>query len=161
MIDQLPTSAMGVIRQLSVSKSGVDMFCRQLISSVQNGEVNALELKAFLKTMELIIDRVDKETKENQVTEAMRYSEKKFSAYGCEIEQCEVSTRYDYSTCGDPIYNQRVKIAEEAKSQLDDRAAFLKALKEPLTIVDDESGEVATVRPPVKKSTSGLRITLK
>lgn len=160
-MNELPTSAMGVIRQLSVSKSGVDMFCRQLISSVKGGEVNALELKAFLKTMEVIIERVDKETKENQVTEAMRYSERKFSAYGCEIEQCEVATRYDYTHCGDPVYNQRLRIMEEAKKQLEDRAAFLKALKDPLTIVDDESGEVATVLPPLKKSTSGLKVSLK
>lgn len=160
-MNQLPTSAMGVIRQLSVSKSGIDMFCRQLISSVKDGEVNALELKAFLKTMEVIIERVDKETKENQLTEAMRYSERKFHAYGCEIEQCEVATRYDYAASGDPVYNQRLKIMEEAKAQLDDRAAFLKSLREPITLVDDESGEVATVCPPVKRSTSGLRVSIK
>lgn len=160
-VSELPSTAMGVIRQLSVSKSGIDTFCRQLIDQVQNGEVNPLELKALLKTMEKIIERVDGETKDNQLREAMKYSEKKFNAYGCEIEKTEVATKYDYVSSGDPVYNQRLRIAEEAKIQLDERAGFLKALKEPLTIVDDESGEVATVLPPVKRSTSGLKFTIR
>lgn len=157
----LPNTAMGVIRQLSVSKPGIEMFCKQLISSVKNGEVNPLELKAFLKTMEKIIEQVDKETKDEQLNEAMRYSERKFTAYGCEMEQCEVATKYDYVSCGDPVYNQRLRIAEEAKAQLDERSAFLKALREPLTIVDDESGEVATVCPPIKRSISGIKVSIK
>lgn len=160
-MNQLPTSAMGVIRQLSVSKSGIDTFSKQLVSSVKNGEVNALELKAFLKTMEKIIEVVDKETREDQVNEAMRYSERKFNAYGCEIEQCEVGTKYDYSVCGDPIYRFRLLALEDAKTKLDERTAFLKALKEPLTLVDEDSGEVATVRPPLKRSTAGLKFSIK
>lgn len=160
-MSDLPTSAMGVFRQLSVSKSGIDTFSNQLITSVHNGDVNALELKAFLKTLEIIIEKVNDGTKANQLSEAEKYSEKKFNAYGCEIEKAEVGTKYDYAVCGDPIYNHRIRIMEEAKSQLDERTMFLKALKEPMTIVDDESGEVATVRPPLKKSTEGLKFSIK
>ncbi len=159
-MSDLPTSAMGVMRQLSVSKSGIQIFSKQLIDSVQNGEVNALELKAFFKTMEAIIETVDKATKENQLREAAKYPEKTFGAFGCKIEKSEVGVSYDYSICGDPVYTQRLQILEEAKKQLNERADFLKALKEPLTLVDDESGEVATVRPPLKKGTDGLKFSI-
>lgn len=159
-MSDLPTSAMGVMRQLSVSKSGIQTFSKQLIESVQNGEVNALELKATFKAMESIIEKVNEATKENQLREAEKYPEKTFSLFGCTIEKAEVGVKYDYSICGDPIYNQRVKILEEAEKQLKERADFLKALKEPLTLVDDESGEVATVRPPLKKGTQGLKFSI-
>jgi hypothetical protein len=160
-MNELPTSAIGVFRQLSVSKSGIQVFSRQLIQSVENGDVNALELKAFLKTLEQIIETVDKATREYQLKEADKYGEKRFSAFGCEVEKAEVGTKYDYSICGDPVYELRTKILEESKNQLDERAAFLKSLKEPMTLVDEGSGEVVTVRPPLKKSTEGLKFSIK
>lgn len=159
-MNQLPTSAMGVMRQLSVSKSGIQVFSKQLIESVQNGEVNPLELNAAFKAMEEIMKQVREAITENQLREAERYSEKIFSAFGCRIEKAEVGVSYDYSICGDPIYNQRAQILEAAKKQLDERVEFLKALKEPLTLVDDESGEVATVRPPLKKGSQGLKFSI-
>lgn len=160
-MNELPTTAMGVMRQLAVSKTGIATFSKQLIDQVKNGEVNPLELKAAFKAMAKIIESVDEATKGHQITEASKYNEQRFTAFGAEIEKCEVGVSYDYSICGDPVYNQRAAILEEAKRQLDERAAFLKALKEPLTVVDDESGEVATVRPPLKKSTEGLKFTFK
>jgi hypothetical protein len=160
-MNELPTSAYGVLKQFSVSKEGVQRFSIQVINAVKNGEVNALELKAYLKAMEQIIEIVDKATRHEQLTEAEKYGEKSFEVFGCKIEKAEVGTKYDYSGSGDPIYNHRLQIFEEAKKQLDDRAAFLKALKEPLVIVDDESGEVATLRPPLKKSTDGLKFSIK
>lgn len=159
-MNNLPTSAMGVIRQLSVSKSGIQTFSNQLIESVRNGDVNPLELKAAFKAMEAIMEKVNEATKENQLRESEKYPEKIFSAFGCKIEKAEVGVSYDYSICGDPIYNQRAQILEAAKKQLEERAAFLKSLKENLTLVDDESGEVATVRPPLKKGAQGLKFSI-
>jgi hypothetical protein len=153
--------AIGVIRQVVVSKKDIETFSCQLIEAVKEGHVNPLELKASFKAIEQIIEVVNEKTKAYQLTEAAKYSEKKFTAFGVEIEKAEVGTKYDYSVCGDPIYNHRLKIFEEAKIQLDERATFLKALKEPLTLVDDESGEVATVKPPLKKSQEGLKFYIK
>lgn len=160
-MSELPGTAYGVMRLLPDTKQEVERFSNQLIQAVRNGEVNPLQLKSMFKVMELVSDIVSDATKVNQLNEADKYSEKKFNAYGFEIEKAEVGTKYDYAVCGDPIYNQRAQILEEAKKQLDERAAFLKALKEPLTLVDDESGEVATIHPPAKKSQSGLKFSLK
>jgi hypothetical protein len=160
-MSNLPSSAYGVMKLLPDTKTGVEIFSRQLVSAVQNGEVNPLELKALFKIMEKVSEKVDDEIKDNLLREAGKYSEKKFQAFGFEIEKAEVGTKYDYLACGDPIYEQRHAILEAAKSQLKEREDFLKALRDPLTIVDDESGEVATVRPPVKKSTEGLKISMK
>lgn len=160
-MNELPTTAMGVMRQLAVSKAGIETFSNQLINQVKNGEVNPIELKAAFKAMAKIIEKVDEATEGHLMSEASKYSETKFSAFGAEIEKAEVGVKYDYSVCGDPIYNQRLSIFDEAKKQLDERAAFLKALKEPITLVDDDSGEVATVRPPLKTGKDGLKFSFK
>lgn len=160
-MSDLPNNAYGVMRLLPDTKQGVEIFSKQLVTAVQEGQVNPLQLKALFKVMEKVSEKVDEAIRENLLNEAGKYSEKKFSAFGFKIEKAEVGTTYDYSACGDPIYNQRAQILEQAKKQLDERAAFLKALSAPLTLVDDESGEVATVRPPVKKSVEGLKFSLK
>jgi len=160
-MNELPSTAFGVMRLLPDTKTGVDLFSKQLISAVENGEVNPLELKSLFKFMEAVFKKVDEGTKENQLREADKHLEKAFLAYGFQIEKSENGTAYDYAGCNDPIYNQRLRIFEEAKAQLNDRAALLKALKEPITVVDDESGEIATVTPPRKTSTSGLKFTMK
>lgn len=160
-MSQLPTTAMGVFRQLSVSKSGIEIFSRQIIQSVQNGETDPLELLAFLKTLEKIVEAVKEGTKDNIKNALDKYSEKSFDAFGVRFEKAEVGTKYDYSVCGDPIYNHRAQIAEEAAAQLKEREAFLKSLKEPINIVDDESGELARVIPPLKKSTEGVKTYFK
>lgn len=160
-MSELPTSAFGVLRLFNTSRQGIEMFSGQLISAVENGEVNALELKAFLKTMEAIIEKVDKATREQQLKEAEKYSEKKFGAFGCEVEKAEVGTKYDYLTACDPVYEQRLVIFNSAAEQLKEREAFLKALHNPITIIDEDTGQVATVRPPVKRSTSGLKFSIK
>jgi hypothetical protein len=161
MNDNLPTSAMGVMRLLPDSKTGIERFSMQLINAVKSGEVNPLQLKALFKALEKVAEIVDGVTKPNQMKEASMYAEKKFNAFGFEIEKTEVGTKYDYLSCGDPVYEQRHAILESAKRQLDERVVFLKSLKEPMTLVDEGSGEVVTVRPPVKTSTEGLKFSLK
>jgi hypothetical protein len=160
-MNELPSTAYGVMRLLPDTKTGVQTFSNQLIQAVRNGEVNPLQVKAMFKVMVMVGEIVNEATKANQLTEAEKYPEKKFNAFGFEIEKSENGTKYDYLSCGDPIYEQRHAIAESAKAHLDERAQFLKALKEPLTVIDDESGEVATIQPPIKKSTTGLKFSLK
>jgi len=42
-----------------------------------------------------------------------------------------------------------------------ERETFLKALKEPMEVLDSVTGEVIILRPPVKKSTEGIKVSIK
>ena len=160
-MNELPETTIGVLRMFDPSKSGIIRFSNLLTESIKQGEVHPLEAKAFFRAMEAIIKQVDEATKENQLTALDKFNEKRFEAFGIEFEKCDVGITYDYESSGDPIYNHRLQIFESAKQQLQDREKFLKSLKEPLTLVDDESGEVVTVRPPIKKSSEGFKTYLK
>lgn len=160
MNDNLPSSAFGVVRLFPDTKQGIEMFSTQLIRAVENGEVDALQLKAYFKAMEKVIEKVDKSTRDSQMTQAEKYGEKKFRAHGMQIEIAEVGTKYDYESCGDiewERWDSSVKSAEESRKN---RETFLKTLKEPMTLVNEETGEVYKVRPPVKRSTTGLKFTI-
>lgn len=159
-MSELPSTAFGVIRLLPDSKEQIKTFSQQLIKAVHEGEVNALQLKAMFKILEKVIEKVDEGTKENQLRAAGLYSEKQFSAYGCDIEKVEVAVKYDYSVCGDKAWEMFSVAEKTAADSRKQREVFLKSMKDPISILDEETGEVITVRPPVKTSKDGLKFTV-
>ncbi len=159
-MNDLPSNAFGVIKLLPETKEQISSFANQLIRSVENGEVNALQLKAYFKAMEKAIKLVDDSTKDSQLTEAEKYGEKKFNAFGMQIEVCEVGTSYDYEHCNDPEWNSADSQVKTWTQTRKDREQFLRSLKKPEVLVDQMSGEVVTINPPVKKSTTGLKFTV-
>lgn len=160
MTDNLPTKAIGVLDLFSTSRAGIDQFSDQVIASVNDGEVNALQVKVWTKSMELIIERVNNETKEQQLKEAGKYAEDKFEFAGAMVEKAELGTKYDYSVCGDTEWEQFKQQEEQAANRRKEREALLKAMVKPQNVVT-EDGEVVTIKPPLKKSTSGLKITVR
>jgi hypothetical protein len=46
-MNELPSTAFGVMRLLPDTKTGVQTFSNQLIQAVRNGEVNPLQVKAM------------------------------------------------------------------------------------------------------------------
>jgi hypothetical protein len=50
---------------------------------------------------------------------------------------------------------------EALKSTLKDRETFLKSIKAPMQMIDENSGEVYTIYPPKKTSSTTLKVTFK
>lgn len=160
-MEQLPTTATGVIELFSTSKQGVERFSRQIIDAVKGGEIDPLKVRVWLKTVETIAEIVNKATKGNQLTAADKYSERVFEVYGASVEKSEVGTKYDFTVCGDPDWEQFQIVEETAKKSRIERERFLRALPGPTSILYETSGEVLTIRPPLKKTEQGLKITIK
>jgi len=152
---------MGTLRMFAETQTQIDKFSDDLIQSVKEGEANPLEVLVFLKAFEKVSERVQKEIKENVLTEASKYPENSFELLGNKVEKAELGTKYNYSVCGDPVYMRRTQILAEAQEQVKERESFLKTIKQPITIIDDESGEIVTVQAPVKTSTTGIKITIR
>jgi hypothetical protein len=161
MSNELPNTAIGVLDLFATSRTGVDIFSDQIIESVKNGETNPLKVRVWIKTMEEILERVKKETEEAQLTEANKWSEKKFEYAGAIIEKAPVKTDYDYSICNDGEWNSLNAELESIKAKKAQRESFLKALTRVETIIDKETGEVVEIRPPNKKVKDGLKISIR
>lgn len=161
MYENLPSTAIGYARMLPTTQTQIDVFSDQVIESVRQGETNPLEVLVILKAFEKATERILKEVRENYVREADKYPEKSFEAFGAKLDKAEVGTSYDYSVCNDPIYKRLFQVNFEANGQLKERETFLRALKQPMTMIDESTGEVVTVIPPLKKSTTSLKVTIR
>lgn len=155
------TKAIAALDLFTTSQVGIDVASDQLIEAVQSGEVNPLKLRVWVKTMEAIIDRVNRATSENQLTEAGKYPGSRFEFAGAIVDKAELGTKYDYRACGDSVWERLSTDMETAKSRLSERETFLKALKEPLTVIDELTAEVVKISPPIKTSVSGLKVTIR
>ena len=161
--EYLPETPMQVLTLLPSTKQQVIIFTDSLIESVKNGEKSALEVKSFLKVVEIIAKSFDDGTKENQRKEADLYNEKTFS-YSCfEIEKSEVGVKYDYLKCGDIEYNDLSNQLKVLTDKIKKRESFLKTITSKLNVLNvlnDETGEVYEIYPPLRTSTDGLKFKL-
>lgn len=157
----LPDTALGVLAMFEVSQTGIDVFSDQLIQAVKEGEVDPLELRARVKTLEMICERVNKATQKEQLAAADKYAVNEFEAFGVKFLKAAVHTSYEYRDCNDPVYVRMLALAEAAVKEVEERKEFLKAVKGSTVIVDEETGEAVRIISPVKKQVPGLKLFIK
>lgn len=159
-MEGLPTSALGTLKLLASTQTQIDVFSDQLINAVKYDGANPLEILIQLRAFEKMATRVIKEIMDNSVTLIDRYNGNT-ELFGNKLERAETGIKYDFKVCGDAVWEQRKSISESADRQLKEREDFLKALKEPIQILVEETGELATVRPPLRTSTTSVKVTIR
>lgn len=160
-MNELPDNALSTLRLLASTQMEVDAFSDQLIQSVKSGATNPLEILVMLRAFEKVSERVIKEIMCNVLTEADKYPGQSFEYRGNKIEKAEVGVKYDYDACGDTVYEQRQSALKAAEALVKERTDFLRALKQPMTVVDEDNGEVVTIRPPLKKATQSVKVSIR
>jgi hypothetical protein len=110
--------------------------------------------------MEKVFEKIKPTLIENALNEISKF-EKNAVIKGSEFSIVEAGVKYDYSECNDIEYNMLTIQIEALKSTLKDRETFLKAIKAPMQMIDETSGEVYTIYPPKKTSSTTLKVTFK
>lgn len=82
------------------------------------------------------------------------------TASGAKVEIMEGGTKYHFDKCGDTVLPQLERQKEEIDRQIKHRQEFLKAAPEKGCEVIVDGGEVVTIYPPYKTSTSTYKVTL-
>jgi hypothetical protein len=136
-------------------------FSRQLVQSVKDGNTNPLELLVMLRSLEAVSEMVREDIEENILKEADKYSEKVIQQYGARIEKKDVGVKYAYASSQDVQWEQLDSQIAGLSLRKRQREEFLRTLKEPLTVVDEETGEVTKIHPPHRTSKTGVAVYLK
>ena len=160
-IDNSPSSPTSLLNLLASTSTQIDFFSDSIIQEVKEGNASALKVIVQLKAMELSSKRILKEIKDNVLTECDKYPGDKFEFLGNQLTKGDVHTEYDYSKCGDTEWERKNVDAETAIERLKERETFLKSLKEPIVMADTLTGEMVTVSPPIKRTTPGVKISIR
>lgn len=159
-MNTLPDTAAGTLKLMPSTTSEVARFSYQLIKGVKSGEINPLELIVQLHALTKVYEEVREEIEENVLKEAEKYPEKVIERYGARIEKTEVGTKYNYATSKDIEWERLDSEYKTLERRRKEREEFLRALKEPMTAVNEETGEVYKITPPFKTSKAGFKIYL-
>lgn len=158
---EIPNNPEGLLHLMPSTSSQIDAFANGIVQAVKSGNENPLDIMLQIRAMEKGFKRILDAIKDNVNTEADKYPGISFMYRGNELVKGDVSTTYDYSMCNDTVW-ERLKVdADSAKEKLSERETFLKALKEPITILDELTGEVVKVCPPLKKTVPGVKFFIK
>jgi hypothetical protein len=137
-------------------------FVTRLVDKLDAGEANPLQVHKQVKSMEDLIKQItaNEDYRKHLLDEAGKYG-KSFELNGAKYQVKEAGTKYDYSQCNDPFYDELQAAAILAAEKLKARAIFLQSLPTSgMIITDPLTGETYTAYPPSKSSTTTVSITL-
>jgi len=137
-----------------IQKSNIPEVVAAIATAVESGETNALKALTLLKIYETIVTAARKE-----IMQRAKYGKGECAMLGFKITEMESGTSYDYSGCGDIEWERWDAAVLSATNSRKAREAVLKALKDPMTLVNEDTGETYRVNPPLKKSTTTLKFT--
>ena len=141
-------------------KSHVNALIESLTFNVSEGITNPLEFRVKAKMLIEALEQSIKLTNDDAMTEHMKHG-KRAEMFGAVVDSVETGVKYDYESTGDPIWQQLDKLVENYTGQRKSRELFLKSLNQPMHVVDDITGEILTINPPIKTSSTTLKITMK
>ncbi len=142
-------------------KESMRTLSEALSSNVEFGLTNPLEFRIKAKILIESLQNAIKQTEESCMTELDKYSNGKADVFGSRAERVESGVTYDFSECNHPRYNDilwQMEALEEEKKAIE---TFLKSLTGRMQLVDEETGSIEIIFPPIKKSKSTIKITLK
>jgi hypothetical protein len=157
----LPDSPSSVLQLLNADKAALERFANTIIQDVKEGRENPLEIQLLIKKYEFVLNEIKENIKVNVNTEVAKYGERPFEYGSAQMHYTPTRTEYDFEVCNDPDWEQYNADVISATGSKKGREEFLKALKEPITMIHHVTGEVVTVTPPQKKQSMGLKVTLK
>lgn len=144
-----------------ITRAEQSRWAAELARPLVEGEVNPLEFITKLKGLQqaLSIVEKDKDVRDTVLREIYKHG-KQATWSGATIATRETGVRYDYTACGDPVYNDLARQREALDKRLKEREAFLKTVPaDGATLVWDETGEIYTLHPPVRLGAESYAIT--
>jgi hypothetical protein len=150
-----------ILSLFQTSKEERATFVQDVITRIEEGAADPLKVHLQIKAMEDIVKGLNgDELYKACLLSTAEKNGRKFNFLNAEFSIKEAGTKYDYSHCGDVELLRLHVQAESLAIQIKERQEFLKKCKPGTTIVDTD-GEVITLYPPIKSSTTTVAVTLK
>lgn len=150
------------INELPISKSNIKLLAKDSLNELKEhgGYLYATERISAMKEYCDAI-REDKDFIEGVRQEVELHGKMTETKNKTKVELAEVGTKYDFSVCNDAEYVSLLEKLEQAKSNLEVRKDFLKGIPtKGIEVVNEDTGEVSKIYPPVKTSSSSFKVTL-
>ena len=158
----METNSVAMIESMNaLTKTNQKAIADELIRRVVGGAVNPIQafiqIKGIVECLTVFLK--DKGVIETTANACRRFGDEKPQYNGAKMSVQEAGVRYDYSACGDTKWNELMEAKAAIDEQLKAREDFLKHLDGDQSIVDERTGELLTIHPPVRTASTSVKVT--
>ncbi len=142
---------------LDLSKKEITQMAEAVMLNADS--IDVVKLAAQSAKFQLLASEIDKQIKDHLFSDLRKFEGSKVTAYGIDFSEMEGGVKYDYLETESwvNLQNQIDALKEKQK----DVEAFCKALKAPVKMLDEETGELMEFCPPSKSSTTTIKKVIK
>lgn len=154
--------AISLFGNIPVTRTGQEELVDKMKEILLEGETSPIEAVIKAKSLYEILSSFlkDEDVKECVLNECGKYGKGEYPSFaGAKVQVKETGVKWDYMNCGDHIYESFNSHMEELKKQMKQREAYLKSITVKKTEIDEETGEVYTLLPPVRMASTSYSIT--
>ena len=152
----------GILSLFETTKEQRLSFTYNVMDRLEKGQADPIRVHLQLKAMEEIVKTLNtNERYKELLLDAAQKSGKKFMAFNAEFSIKEMGTKYDYSQCGDTDLLAMLQSIETISEAVKKRQTFLKGIPSAGVQQIDANGEVITLFPPTKTSSTTVAVSLK
>lgn len=146
---------------LDAKKENLKKAVDVIVGHVKDGNYDELKALILAKKGSELFYMLEKEVRPLAEDAKIHKIGKDYSVHDCKVEEAETGVKYDYSVCGDSQWNLLNSQLVELETKKKEREAFLKTVTKSMTIVDEDTGDIHTITPPIRSGKLGLKITIK
>lgn len=135
---------------------------KQAKDAIMQGTVDPIIAHVNVQKMAKVIDEYskDKDVRRIILDEFEKYGAKVITKGDAVIEVAEMGSRYDYTSTNDTKIAELYALRKALDADIKEREQYLKSLPSSgAQVIDSDTGEVTTIYPPAKTSTTWLRTT--
>lgn len=144
---------------LTLNKSDMTALVSDKLEQLDEGWIDTVDLFIYAKKLEYISAELVKAVKDK--VDASKFGPTGYTKYDVELVGRNSAGSWDFSNCNYTKLDIAKLEASQASERVKEQQEFLKGLKEPLELLDTDTGEVTKIFPPVKGGKLGPVATLK
>lgn len=140
------------------NKESIQEISNNFINPIINGDIQIEKGILILRAIKKAIEDAEDKLHEDVVDAISKYGKEGASINGAKINIKEVGVKYDFDNCHCAIWNDLNNSIKELTEKRKEREAYLKCIIKKTTLVNEETGEIYTINPAIRKSTTGFVI---
>lgn len=141
------------------NKTEIERVATEMVQGIVDGNVQTEKALLTIRAVRVAMESAEDKIKEQVIDELHKRGKEGFDMYGAKVNLKELGVKYDFNNCLDAEWQSldaEIKRLTELKKE---RESFLKSLTKTMTIVDEVTGEISQVHPPIRQSTTSYTIT--
>lgn len=148
-------------RAVPFTKENQKATAQTLVTKVVEGEADPIQVFSTVKALVecLTIFLKNKDVVDSTIAACERYGKTGALYNGANLCVAEVGVKYDYSACNDPEWEDLSKQRAELDAKIKARETFLRGIPREATILNEDTGEITKVVPPIKTSSTSVKVT--